>query len=220
MANLHFQKIDSTNIGDHTRLRESDDVYFLREYTSAKNFSFSETNDLISNLKKKKGSGGYKYKAPAIERCATEILGGLRADWLKTACLVPIPPSKCSTDPAYDDRMLQMCNRIAAKAQFPVDVREIVKQKESIRSAHESSDRPSVDELIANYQIDEALCAQEPQVIGIVDDVLTVGNHLRAMSNVLSDRFPHSAIFGIFVARRVIPRANFEDFVPDLDDLI
>src|SRR5450755_1393836 len=72
----------------------------------------------------------------------------------------------------------------------------------SARAAHESSDRPSVEELMANYQFDDALCANPPEVIGIVDDVLTVGNHFRAMSNKLTERFTNASIVGIFVARR------------------
>jgi hypothetical protein len=211
-----FQKIDDTNIDDHTRILPSDRVIFLREYTAQKGFSFSDTNNLISNLKKRKGDGGYSYKSGAIDQCAREILGGINPDWLKAACLVPIPPSKCKTDELFDDRVLQICKRVAARAQFPVDVREIITQVDSLRAAHESSDRPSVQELMANYQIDETLCANPPNVIGIVDDVLTVGNHFRAMSNKLSQRFPNADIVGIFVARRAIPHENFDDF-DDLD---
>ena len=212
MSSPRFQKIDETNIGDHTRILESDRILFLREYTAQKGFSFSDTNNLISNLKKKKGDGGFRYKSGAIDQCAGEIFGGLNPDWLKTACLIPIPPSKCKTDEAFDDRVLRICNGIAAKAPFPVDVREIITQADSLRAAHESSDRPSVEELMANYEFDEALCANPPDVIGIVDDVLTVGNHFRAMSNKLARRFPDADIVGIFVARRAIPHENFDDF--------
>jgi hypothetical protein len=212
VSSPRFQFIDKTNIGDHTRLRETDVVIFLREYTAQKGFAFSETNSLISNLKKKTGDGGFHYKARAIDQCATEIFDGLRPDWLRRACLVPIPPSKCKTDEAFDDRILRICNLVAAKAQFPVDVREIVTQSQSIRSAHESSDRPSVDELIATYKCEDALCTNSPEVIGIVDDVLTVGNHFRAMSDKLSGIFPHADIVGIFVARRAISHENVDDF--------
>lgn len=216
MSSPRFQYIDQTNISDHTRVLTSDRVIFLREYTAQKGFAFSDTNNLISNLKKKKGDGGFHYKSRAIDQCATEIFNGLHPDWLKTACLVPIPPSKCKTDEAFDDRVLRICNGIAAKAPFPVDVREIITQADSLRAAHESSDRPSVEELMANYEFDEALCANPPEVIGIVDDVLTVGNHFRAMSNKLARRFPDADIVGIFVARRAIPHDNFDDF-DDMD---
>lgn len=212
MSSPRFQKIDETNIGDHTRILKSDRVVFLREYTAQKGFAFSDTNSLISNLKKKKDDGGYHYKSRAIDQCAAEILNGLNPDWLKAACLVPIPPSKCKTDEAFDDRILRICNAIAAKASFAVDVREIITQADSLRAAHESSDRPSVEELMANYRFDDALSANPPSVIGIVDDVLTVGNHFRAMSNKLAQRFPDANIVGIFVARRAISHENFDDF--------
>ena len=212
MSSPRFQNIDETNISDHTRLLTTDRVIFLREYTAQKGFAFSDTNSLISNLKKKKGDGGFRYKSIAIDQCATEILNGLNPEWLRGACLVPIPPSKCKTDEAFDDRILRICNAIAAKAPFPVDVREIITPAESLRAAHESSDRPSVEELMANYKFDEELCAKPPSVIGIVDDVLTVGNHFRAMSNKLVERFPEADIVGIFVARRAIPHENFDDF--------
>jgi hypothetical protein len=212
VSSPRFQNIDETNISDHTRLLTTDRVIFLREYTAQKGFAFSDTNSLISNLKKKKGDGGFRYKSIAIDQCATEILNGLNPEWLRGACLVPIPPSKCKTDEAFDDRILRICNAIAAKAPFPVDVREIITPAESLRAAHESSDRPSVEELMANYKFDEELCAKPPSVIGIVDDVLTVGNHFRAMSNKLVERFPEADIVGIFVARRAIPHENFDDF--------
>ncbi len=192
MSNPRFQKIDETNIGDHTRILESDRILFLREYTAQKGFSFSDTNNLISNLKKKKGDGGFRYKSGAIDQCAREIFGGLNPDWLKTACLIPIPPSKCKTDEAYDDRVLRICNGIAAKAPFPVDVRELITQADSLRAAHESSDRPSVEELMANYEFDEALCTNPPDVIGIVDvNRLQIDGAVADVMNVepLADRY-------------------------------
>jgi hypothetical protein len=45
----------------------------------------------------------------------------------------------------------------------------------------------------------------------LVGDVLTVGNHFRAMSNKLALRFPDADIAAIFVARRAIPHDNFDD---------
>lgn len=64
------------------------------------------------------------------------------------------------------------------------------------------------------YEIDEDQCMPAPTSIAIVDDVLTVGTHYRAMHSVLSARFPNVPIFGLFIARRVFPDA-FEN----LDDL-
>lgn len=52
----HFRRIDETNIADHFNLEATDVCYFMFEYTSHKNYSYSATNNLISNLKKKPGA--------------------------------------------------------------------------------------------------------------------------------------------------------------------
>lgn len=212
---IKFQWIDAFNIGDHVRLNPADRVLYLREYTSRKNFNFSETNNLISNLKKKRGEGGYAYYKPrAIQQCSCEIAAGLDRDWLKGACLVPVPPSRMKGDPDHDDRMLQVCTGISQHVGFQVTVREIVRQAASIRSAHESADRPSVEELLEIYEVDENQCGQNTDVIAIVDDVLTVGNHFRAMQIKLASRFPNAEIYGIFVARRIFANDTEIDFGP------
>lgn len=205
MTEFRFQEVDDTNRRDHAHLIATDACVFLREYTSHKNYSFSETNSHISNLKKKAGAGGYQYKAPAIRRCSEEMAGALNPDWLKIATLVPVPPSKVKGDPNYDDRILRVCQGIGQIAKIKVDVREFVRQTQSIQAAHETQERPTVNDLLAVYEIDEGISAPAPQSIGIVDDVLTAGTHYRAMHTLLSQRFPGVQIVGIFWARRVLP---------------
>lgn len=107
-------------------------------------------------------------------------------------------------DPEYDDRMERVCRGI----QFggTVDVRNIVRQKQSYQASSSSPDfRITVDGLLEIYEIDESKIEKVPKYIGIVDDVLTAGTHYRAMHTVLSRRFPDSKITGLFVARRVFP---------------
>jgi hypothetical protein len=203
---IQFRKIDDTNRGDHYHLTPADECYFLFEYTSGKNFQFSQTNQLISNLKKKPSRAGrpdYSYKLRDMRNCATWLAGAINKAWLNGGVLVPIPPSKAVGHPDYDDRMSQICRAIPAGV--PVDVREIVTQKTSIEAAHESGTRPTVAEMIDLYQINEALAAAPLQRIAIVDDVLTAGVHWRAMHHVLSQRFPGVPIVGMFIARRVFP---------------
>jgi hypothetical protein len=51
---VSLKKLDyAANRTDHYHLTADDECCFLYEYTSGKNYSFSETNNLISNLKKK-----------------------------------------------------------------------------------------------------------------------------------------------------------------------
>ncbi|HEV2160907.1 MAG TPA: hypothetical protein VGR52_01540 [Stellaceae bacterium] len=204
-----FSKIDGSNRADHPRLEPDDEILYLYEYTSGRDYTFGAANDLISNLKKEPSRAHrpeYRHKIAAMRRCAAEIAEALNPAWLNSATLVPVPPSKARGHPEYDDRMTQICRGIPVS--FPIDVRELVIQRESMEAAHISSNpRPTVEELLGVYAIDEALAAPVPQRIGIVDDVLTAGTHYRAMTTVLRKRFPGVPIVGLFIARRVFPPA-------------
>ena len=209
-----FQKIDDQNRGDHYHLTDDDECYFLYEYTSGQNYQFSTTNSLISNLKKKPSLAAtpqYRYKRQALQTCAAAFGEAINAQWLASATLVPVPPSKARADPEYDDRMLQICRSIPT-AGFTADVRELVTQIVSLPAAHEGQ-RPTIDELLAVYQIDEAQAQPAPQRIGIVDDVLTAGTHYCAMKSTLQARFPGVPVVGFFIVRRVF--ANPFDDVED-----
>jgi hypothetical protein len=215
-----FQRIDPTNIDAHPHLRPEDECYFLFEYTSGKDYRFSGTNDLISNLKKKPSRSGrpdYRYKLAAMTRCSTWLDGAINADWLRHATLVPVPPSKARGDPDYDDRMLAICRDIAPG--FSVDVRELVIQGGSLKAAPESvsGERPTIGDLLRVYSIDEAVAVPPRLAIGVVDDVLTAGTHYRAMHMILRNRFPTTPIVGFFIARRVFPDDSTDD-PPDPSD--
>jgi hypothetical protein len=58
-----LREIDDQSRLDHSNLSADDKCLYLYEYTSGKDYSFSTTNSLISNLKKKRGARGYQYKA-------------------------------------------------------------------------------------------------------------------------------------------------------------
>lgn len=209
---VRLSKIDDSNRADHTRLTDGDQCLYLFEYTSGKGYSFSATNGLISNLKKKpslRGRPGYQYKQQAINKCAAALGGTLNPAWLDEATLVPVPGSKMLGHPDYDDRVERMCRGIRAN----IDVRSLVRQTSSTEASHEAGagNRVTVEQLLAVYKIDEALARQPPRSIGIIDDVLTAGTHFRAMDDLLPRRFPNVPIVGIFVARRVFPNP-FDDF--------
>lgn len=204
-----LRTIDDQSRPDHSNLSPTDACLYLYEYTSGKNYSFSATNSLISNLKKKRGARGYQYKGRAIGEAARAFATAINQAWLDGATLVPVPPSKSKTDPDYDDRILQLCRRI--RPEPPLDVRELVVQRSSLPAAHESQQRPTIEDLVREYQIDEQLTEPRPKWIGVFDDVLTVGTHFVAMKRVLATRFPGLSIEGFFIARRVFANP-FEDF--------
>ncbi|RAZ71742.1 hypothetical protein [Mesorhizobium atlanticum] len=99
----------------------------------------------------------------------------------------------------------------------PPDVLEIVRHNHSHAAAHESADRPTVDDLLAIYEIDEDVAASKPLTsIAIFDDVLTAGTHYRAMQIKLAGQFPGVPIFGMFIARRAIPPSDAEEFAKQI----
>lgn len=215
---MSFTEVDDLIRGDHNALEADDKCLFLREYKANAGYE-GETNSLIWNLKKKPSErttkGGWHHKGRAIGQVSRELAGSLNSKWLDHATLVPIPGSKAADHPDYDNRMEQICRGIRPG----LDVRCLVTQAASTEASHAVGDgnRASVEELLANYQLDEALADPAPSDIGIFDDVLTVGRHYRAMHTILSQRFPGVPITGIFIARTIHPNP-FEDI--DLSDLI
>lgn len=212
MARL-LQQIDETNRRDHWYLEEGDECHFLYEYTAGTGWAGSNTNQLIHNLQKKRDAGGYHYKARAIARCAQDLSTVINADWLGQATLVPIPPSKVKTDPAYDDRMVQVCRGI--RAPTPPDVRELVEQIAST-DTFKGGNRKSPAELKQNYMIAENQMQNLRGVVGIFDDVLTTGSHFKAVKDMILERAPQTRVIGFFVARRAIPEPFGEVSMDDL----
>jgi hypothetical protein len=196
---IRLQQIDETNRRDHWYLDEDDECHFLYEYTAGKDWSWSDTNQLIHNLQKKRGSGGYHHKGHAITRCANDFSAVLPADWLGQATLVPIPPSKTKSDPAYDDRMVQVCRKI--RAAVAPDVRELVEQINSTETFKGGKRMPPA-ELKKNYRIAEQELQNLRGVVGVFDDVLTTGSHFKAVKEMILERAPQTYVIGFFVARR------------------
>ncbi|MER8516082.1 hypothetical protein NKH47_24455 [Mesorhizobium sp. M1060] len=212
--------LDATILPDHTRLTAADECYFWREYTSGRNYAFGPGNDLVSNLKKKpsrSSAAEMGYKRRAIAACSGFFRTAIHPDWLNTATFVPIPGSKAVGDPDFDDRMTEIFRGI--RTHPPIDVRKMIVQVTSTAAAHESAsgERPTVEDLIANYQIDPQTLNPAPTNIGIIDDVLTAGVHYRAVHTLLRAQFPTTRIVGFFVARRVFPPEHNEIDLGEID---
>ena len=117
---------------------------------------------------------------------------------------MPIPPSKGRDDPNYDDRMSQVLQLI--RPEQPIDMRELIVQTESTAAAHDSEDRPGPQAIARNYRIEEELTLPRPVAFIIVDDMLTTGAHFKAAQSLLNERFAALPVFGLFVARRALPK--------------
>lgn len=198
-----------------------DDCFYAGEYTARSGFGASEMNQLITNLKKppsRQGRPEWRYKLQAIRQCAV-LLRQIKKKWVETPghVLVPVPPSKATTDPEYDDRMLQVLKSAHDENDWNADIREMVNQRQSMAASHESDERASIDELVQNYEIDQALAEPAPDTVVIVDDMLTTGRHFKAMQRVLETQFPGIQTIGVFISRRV-PQSDFEILCADDSD--
>jgi len=204
-----FTAVDDLLRPLYAHLSATDQCYFLREYTSGRGFTHSETNRLILNLKKspdRRGRPEWHYKEQAIQQVAREFRASLNLQRLSTVTLVPIPPSKRRDDPLYDDRMLRVLHAMDEERQL--DIRELLLVAESTEPAHATIARPSIEDLAANLNIDEDFAQPPPTNIALVDDVLTTGAHFVAAKRVLTMRFPGVSVRGLFVARRVFELAQ------------
>jgi hypothetical protein len=177
---FNWSQIDELLLPDHYYLTRDDECFFLGEYTARQGANYSDTNQLIINLKKgvdRKGRAEYRYKLSAINEVARYLSEEINA---KKWTLVPVPPSKSKDDPMYDDRLVQILAK-AKKLNNDIDYRELVVQVGSYQASHLSSgNRPRPDELASRYQIDQSLMDGIRDVI-IFDDVLTAGSHFSAM---------------------------------------
>jgi predicted amidophosphoribosyltransferase len=170
--------------------------------TARRPYFYSQANSFINNLKKSpktRGTAQWNHKLNAISEAARALLRELPKEWLKESTFVPIPPSKAEGHPEYDDRLLRILKKL------DVDARELVRQKKSMEATHVSTDRHTVSELNANYEINEDLAKPAPTHIVVLDDMVTAGSHFRAICRKLSARFPGVPISGVFLARRIFP---------------
>jgi len=215
-----FRKIDELTQGDHSFISADSDCYYFAEYPSGDNPENKQNPiySLIHNIKKpmnRQHLSEWRYKIRDLNTCSQT----LRSLFTQTGniadvTLVPIPPSKSKTNPAYDPRMTQILHGI--RPYFSdCDIRELLNSNLDMVSSHESPVRPTIDEIAGNYNIDDSLIPGCRQKIILVDDVLTTGAHFCAAKRKILERLPGAEISGYFIARRV-PSSN-NDF--NIDDI-
>lgn len=201
---VKLSEIDDLSRPEHSFLKPADRCFFLWEYTPNRGYEFSEANNLILNFKKspeKQGRPEWWYKEQAIERIAEAFQKSIRAEWLRSVTLVPIPPSGAKGSPRYDDRMLRVFEGLSEKLNSRLDIRELILQRESTVADHKAAQRQSIEDLIDNYYFNEQAALPAPTVIALFDDLLTTGRHFKAAKQLLQNRYPSTEILGIFVAR-------------------
>jgi hypothetical protein len=202
---LQLQQIDELLRPQHFFIGADDDCYFLREYTAGAGFGHGETNNIISNLKKKldrRGKPEWQYKESAIRQAGKELRAALGDDYLKQVTIVPMPPSLSKANPMYDDRMVRIV-RVMTEG-LACDVRELIVQPNDMQAAHETGVRPRPEDWYAAYAIDESVATPTPTTVLVIDDVLTAGAHFAGFKRRVVERFPGVAVYGVFYARRAV----------------
>jgi hypothetical protein len=210
-------EIDDSCRTDHWYLDDKDQCYCFGEYTAREGYAYSETNQLIINLKKsvdRKGKAEYRYKTQAIRQVGHMIKQVVN---LPDVTFVPVPPSKSKSDPLYDDRLCQILE-VARGLDNRLDYCEMVTQPASFPAVHDSDDRPSPDELFDRYQFQLPPNYQPRHAILILDDVLTTGSHYRAVKRAIEHHLPDRQVVGLFVARRVPKTIDPAMIFTSLDD--
>lgn len=201
---MKLTQIDSLFLSDHSCLEQSDYCFFFGEYSAGQGYGFSEVNQLIFNFKKdvtRRSLPDWPHKLKAINQVADLFLNSnLNFDTNYT--WVPIPPSKAEDDQGYDDRLWQVLEVLKSK-KHNLDIRKIIKAKQTRPSAHLSAKRPSVNEHLSNWYVDISNTQPKPKGIIIFDDLLTTGASFKAAQALLISHFPNVPIVGIFIGRRV-----------------
>jgi predicted amidophosphoribosyltransferase len=200
-----LRKIGDLERPDHSYLSPSDECFFFGEYTARAGYSHSNTNSIISNLKKSpslRGTSQWQHKERAIRECGAAIASNIKSERLSELTFVPIPPSKSPSSADYDDRITLVARAISPQA----DVREILYCAADREAMHTNQNHRDPNALRNLLGTRTELIANPRPIIVLIDDVVTTGCSFSVCKAILGRYWPASQIVGIFIARRAVPK--------------
>jgi predicted amidophosphoribosyltransferase len=165
--------------GEHCYLDPGDECYFADSYECRQR---SGIKPLIILLKR-------RDRATTL-RVARQLSVALPLEWKKSYTFVPMPPAAGTSS-----GLMHMVERLGVK-----DVRKLLSQQEDTLSSHNGW-RPSPKQRQQLLLLDKRLSVRKPEVVVVVDDVLTTGSHFRAAKMVIRQKWPGIRVIGLFVAR-------------------
>jgi hypothetical protein len=211
-SELRWKIVDQYDSLAHCEERTNLCLFYGRTYTIGCGYDYSETNDLIFNLKiSPDQTNRLKYKKRSINKFIEEVkiffndsLNPIDGP-LPTFYLIPIPPSKCKTNPLYDDRMEQVALGVADLE--IVEYFPILETKNDSQASHLSQDHRDPSNFYENMIINNTFLERyrSGDVLVLIDDVLTSGAHLSAALRHLQETFREPDVMGIFWARSERP---------------
>jgi predicted amidophosphoribosyltransferase len=115
-----------------------------------------------------------------------------------------MPPSKREDDPDYDARLVQVLEKLKNKDN-DFKYEEVLANKKSRKAAHslKNEPRPTKDEHLNNFIVENNLRNKNVEAIVIFDDVIYSGASFKAAKEVLKKHYGPILICGLFIARHI-----------------
>ncbi|MFC1909129.1 hypothetical protein ACFLXD_04665 [Chloroflexota bacterium] len=198
MPNI-WKRVDIQNTTENVPvyLQTDDECYYARDYVPYGGWAASVANSLMENFKKeaaKQGTAEWRYKESAIKQLANELTTILPPN----ALLCAIPPSKLKTEPDYDPRFDMLFAELYSIG-WKGEIVEPITCNHSLPAAHLGGTRDPLS-LKDNYSWN-GFGDECPEVIYILDDVLTSGGHFRTCKDMILVHCPETNVIGIFFCK-------------------
>lgn len=170
-------------------LDEKDEVWIYEVYCPEVR---DEHSSNLWNLKKttdRRGKSEWFYKNEAITKCS-EFLSNFV--FLETnPIIIPAPPSKKKGTPEYDDRLVQIINKVQN-----AECLDIFDVMESVESTHTQDQSKDLSAIQSNLEISTS--RKIPDLVYVLDDVITTGSHFKAIKCKILELNPNARVIGLF----------------------
>jgi hypothetical protein len=182
-------------------------IFYARIYTSGQGYSFSRTNDLISNFQKGPNAPlkvlPHRNRAIATFVRELEQFFSLLTDQY-SFYIVPTSPSALRTNPQYDPRVEEVAERASQKFRH-IEVASCVETIREIGKSKANTEPRSAERIYDTLRvIPEKLPPDNARTVALIlDDVLTSGAHFEAIRRRLREHLQHTHIGGVFWAKAV-----------------
>lgn len=117
-----------------------------------------------------------------------------------------MPTSSPVDDEFYDDRLVRLCEK-AAEINRSVRVADVLHSKKRLSPSHQGGPR-DVETITDNLSF-KGFGNEIPDVVILVDDVLTTGAHYVSCRNVIRRNYPGVLLIGAFLC---IHRSDYVDY--------
>ena len=179
-------------------LTEQDVIFYHLEYTKG-GYSQSDANRWVLNYKKRiehHGKNQWYYKKDAIQKFASLII---QTRINGNVILLAGPPSKCPDSPLFDSRNEDVLKTVHEYTDIPISFN--LRTIQDIDPTHLQSGYRSPDRLRELYAFEPF--KNVPDVVYIVDDVITSGSHFVVWRDLIHQVHPEVEVRGIYLARTV-----------------